>query len=184
MGHRRSPASDRCGHRSGWSDRCLFDRGLGASLSGYRCGGSVQGASPRRRDTGNPRRARCRRIAIACCCGHQLDIRRMLGLRDDAQRHSGATAPGSCYCIDLSCSRHCATVVQRAAGEAALTSRDQLPEVKPDPGFPGLASRRSCGFQLEGLAVAIPWGFESPLSHHSQKKGPRNRALFAFPLRK
>jgi hypothetical protein len=34
-----------------------------------------------------------------------------------------------------------------------------------DSGFPKSASIGFHRFQLEGLAVAIPWGFESPLPH-------------------
>ena len=34
-----------------------------------------------------------------------------------------------------------------------------------DPDLPGSAVIGHCFFKLEGLAVAIPWGFESPLPH-------------------
>ena len=36
-----------------------------------------------------------------------------------------------------------------------------------DPGLPGSAINGHGVLKLEGLAVAIPWGFESPLPHHS-----------------
>ena len=55
--------------------------------------------------------------------------------------------------------------VQRIPWDAALNSRDRRRLVKVDPDFPGSAAIDVNSCQLEGLALARAWGFESPLPH-------------------
>ena len=55
--------------------------------------------------------------------------------------------------------------VQRIPLDAALYDRDRRPHLKVDRDFPGSAAIGFNCCQLEGLAVARPWGFESPLPH-------------------
>ena len=52
--------------------------------------------------------------------------------------------------------------VQRIPLDAALYDRDRRPHLKVDRDFPGSAAIGFNCCQLEGLAVARPWGFESP----------------------
>jgi hypothetical protein len=59
----------------------------------------------------------------------------------------------------------CATFVQRIPRNAASIDLDRLRGVKTDPDFPRSAAIGFHSSQLEGLAVARPWGFESPIPH-------------------
>jgi hypothetical protein len=55
--------------------------------------------------------------------------------------------------------------VQRIACDAALSGRDRRLRLKLDRDFPGSAAIGVNSCQLEGLALAKAWGFESPLPH-------------------
>jgi hypothetical protein len=68
-----------------------------------------------------------------------------------------------------------ATRVQRNPRNATSDDRDLPGGETADPGFPRSAAIGFDSSQLEGLAVAIPWGFESPLPHHSTLLSARLR---------
>ena len=55
--------------------------------------------------------------------------------------------------------------VQRIALEAALNGRDWRRRMKLDRDFRASAAIGFNSCQLEGLALARAWGFESPLPH-------------------
>jgi hypothetical protein len=55
--------------------------------------------------------------------------------------------------------------VQRIPLDAASIGRDQQLPVKLDRDFPASAAIGVNSCQLEGLALARAWGFESPLPH-------------------
>ena len=65
--------------------------------------------------------------------------------------------------------RRCGVLVQRCATKVEPRDLDRprsAEDEKTRPRFTEVGCNRLQVFQLEGLAVAIPWGFESPISHH------------------
>ena len=55
--------------------------------------------------------------------------------------------------------------VQLKSGHATTIDHERPSSETTDPGFPGSAAVCLDFTQLEGLALARAWGFESPLSH-------------------
>jgi hypothetical protein len=83
--------------------------------------------------------------------------------------HTAGCSPGA------SCVRICANKIGTGVRVSTL-----LLNIRP-VNMRQFASAREFD-QLEGLAVAIPWGFESPLPHHP-RKGPGQTAQFSSNIR-
>ena len=59
--------------------------------------------------------------------------------------------------------------LQAESDLAGSNGSERARSMTADPDSPGSAIIGHCFFKLEGLAVAIPWGFESPLPHQQIK---------------
>jgi hypothetical protein len=103
------------------------------------------------------------RFQKACVCRISGCVRRTRS--DTTIRFAGLRSKGTTGGSQDRCRSACATRCNESRETRAATDHEQPGHGKADPVLPRSASKGGEFLQLEGLAFARTWGFESPLSH-------------------